>query len=134
MSNGFMTPGSGVSHSPFLSSSVPATPAVNSGYGLGMSPSAFGPSVLPSTPGRSTTSGLGPTWTPHTAGGAGAGVLPASLPGTPGMYATFPTSPSPDGNEFSMGSLPPRRHSGLLNGSDSGVGENLNLKELKKDD
>jgi len=134
VSNGFLTPAAASSHSPYLSPSVPATPAANSGYGLGFSPGAFSPSSgLPSTPGAGrSTSGLGPTRTTRSPV-AGAGLLPPSVPGTPGTYA-FPTSSSPNGNGnvFLTGPSPPRRNVRLSNGSDAGARESW--KELKKDD
>jgi hypothetical protein len=126
---GLLTPATAiaVAQSPYLSAtlppSVPPTPAPGSNlvYGLG----------IPSTPGR-PTSGLGPTWTPRTPhAGVGVGV-PPSAPGTPGSYATFPRSPSPNGSGFPVGPLPPRRNVRISSGSDSNNG--VDGMGLKKDD
>ncbi|GLB44741.1 putative endoplasmic Reticulum-Golgi Intermediate Compartment (ERGIC) [Lyophyllum shimeji] len=103
-------------------SAVPLPPTPAPGLGFGPPPSAtanshsFGPSPV-SVHVRSPSSGLAPPpRTPYTANGTGNGngallaaqQQPPSTPGTPGMYATFPPTPGPNGNGFSVGP-PPRR-------------------------
>ncbi|KAG6844093.1 hypothetical protein H0H87_009883 [Tephrocybe sp. NHM501043] len=89
-------------------SSIPIPPTPQSaGF---QSPSAFGPA--PGTPGANgvRSSVLSPAWTPaprtpHTSPPI---PPPASVPSTPGVYATFPPTPGPNGNGFTVGP-PPRR-------------------------
>ncbi|KAG6917859.1 hypothetical protein DXG01_000764 [Tephrocybe rancida] len=121
-SNGFPTPGppssafvtsAGFPPVPPTPSSIPIPPTPHSvGF---QSPSVFGPA--PGTPGINGSrpqSVLGPTWTPaprtpHTSPPV---PPPSSVPSTPGVYATFPPTPGPNGNGFTVGPPPRRTPSG----------------------
>ncbi|KAF8054932.1 endoplasmic reticulum-golgi intermediate compartment protein 2 [Lyophyllum atratum] len=128
VSGGFPTPGA---QSPFVSAGfqqppltpsgvpLPATPGIGMGFpSAGSVGSAFGPTpVSASVRSPSGPSGLGPSWTPRSpytgnGNGSGQGQQPPPTPGTPGMYATFPPSPSPNGNGFTVGPPPRRTMSG----------------------
>jgi len=116
-------------HTPVYSPNVPVgTPGSASNFGLGIPSSAFGPSPFPSSPNPGVSSPVPPPMNGRTVSGSSGlsaatpytpqtGSLlaaqqtsstPPSAPGTPGLYATFPASPNPNGNGFSMGP-PPRR-------------------------
>ncbi|RDB26128.1 ER-derived vesicles protein 41 [Hypsizygus marmoreus] len=137
VSNGFPTPGV---QSPFINTpssfvspnplhSIPNSPnPPGSSAGLGFPSGTFGPAGYPASPPvsvRSTSGvggGLGPSWTPgpprtpatgtsSLVAQQGSPAPPPSVPSTPGVYATFPPSPGPNGNGFAMGP-PPRRANG----------------------
>ncbi|KAG6841160.1 hypothetical protein C0991_001288 [Blastosporella zonata] len=91
------TPQSVGFQSPSVFGPASGTPGVNGGHGHG-----HGHVRSPST--------LGPTWTPaprtpHTSPPV---PPPGSVPSTPGVYATFPPSPGPNGSGITVGP-PPRR-------------------------
>ena len=119
MSNGFLTPGLSA-QSPFVVNSP--VPSASPGVGLGIPSSAFGStnSGFPSSPltpyamrGRSVSPGAvvapQPPNTSRLSPSPGPGPSSSglqSVPGTPGLYATFPASPN--GQSVTVGP-PPRR-------------------------